>query len=208
MRMNRNRRKRRKSGFSLSETLIAILILLMVSAIVAGAIPTASNVYIKTVDAANAQLLLSTTITKLRDEFSTAKRVVSYSASTIEFFNEHGARKIVVVAKASSYPEGINGPGVWVYPENTDATSDATYGAPTYGSPYRLVSQQAATSDMYVSLEFTGVSDGVITIGSDQEGSTAKIQVKKENTGNSVLAEQKKFSVRITGEAAMPTTSS
>ena len=105
MRMNRNRRKRRKSGFTLSETLIAILILLMVSAIVAGAIPTASNVYIKTVDAANAQLLLSTTITKLRDEFSTAKRVVSYSASTIEFFNEHGARKIVVVAKASSYPE-------------------------------------------------------------------------------------------------------
>ncbi len=202
MRMNRNRRKRRKSGFTLSETLIAILILLMVSAIVAGAIPTASNVYIKTVDAANAQLLLSTTITKLRDEFSTAKRVVSYSASTIEFFNEHGARKIVVVAKASSYPEGINGPGVWVYPENTDTTSDATY-----GSPYRLVSQQAATSDMYVSLEFTGVSDGVITIGSDQEGSTAKIQVKKENTDNTVLAEQKKFSVRITGEAAMPTTS-
>lgn len=203
MRMNRNRRKRRKSGFTLSETLIAILILLMVSAIVAGAIPTASNVYIKTVDAANAQLLLSTTITKLRDELSTAKRVVSYSASTIEFYNEHGARKIVVVAKASSYPEGINGPGVWVYPENTDTTSDATY-----GSPYRLVSQQAATSDMYVSLEFTGVSDGVITIGSDQEGSTGRIQVKKENTGNSVLAEQKKFSVRITGEAAMPTTSS
>ena len=203
MRMNRNRRKRRKSGFTLSETLIAILILLMVSAIVAGAIPTASNVYIKTVDAANAQLLLSTTITKLRDELSTAKRVVSYSASSIEIYNEHGARKIVVVEKASSYPEGINSPGVWVYPENTDATSDATY-----GSPYRLVSQQAATSDMYVSLEFTGVSGGVITIGSDQEGSTAKIQVKKENTGNSVLAEQKKFSVRITGEAAMPTTSS
>lgn len=203
MRMNRNRRKRRKSGFSLSETLIAILILLMVSAIVAGAIPTASNVYIKTVDAANAQILLSTTITKLRDEFSTAKKVVSYSASSIEFYNEHGARKIVVVAKANTYPQGINGPGVWVYPENTDATSDATYGA-----PYRLVSQQAATSDMYVSLEFTGVSHGIITIGSDQEDSTAKIQVKKENTGNAVLAEQKKFSVRITGEAAMPTTSS
>ena len=59
-------------GFSLAETLIAILILLMVSAIVGAAIPTASRVYVDTVDAANAQVLLSTATTVLRDKLSTA----------------------------------------------------------------------------------------------------------------------------------------
>ncbi len=62
--------KKGKAGFSLAETLIAILILLMVSAIVAGAMPAAASAYQKTVDAANAQILLSTAMTVLRDELA------------------------------------------------------------------------------------------------------------------------------------------
>ena len=59
-------------GFTLAETLLAVLILLLVSVIVARGIPVASNVYEKTVLSANAQSLLSTTVSALRDELGTA----------------------------------------------------------------------------------------------------------------------------------------
>jgi hypothetical protein len=64
-----------RAGFSLAETLMAILILLMVSAIVGGAIPAASNAYTKTVDVANAELLLSTAMNMLRSELGTAQEI-------------------------------------------------------------------------------------------------------------------------------------
>ncbi len=78
------------SAFTLAETLITVLILLMVSAVVAGGIPAASNAYAKAVDAANAHVLLSTTVNALRSELSTAWNVesakdgngISYSSST------------------------------------------------------------------------------------------------------------------------------
>ena len=63
MKKIRNKLHNRK-GFSLAETLMAVLILLMVSAVVAAGIPMAREAYEKAVDAANAQTLLSTTITK------------------------------------------------------------------------------------------------------------------------------------------------
>ncbi len=69
------RKLNRTAGFTLAETLMAILILLMVSAVVAGGLPAAMNAYHKAVDAANAQLLLSTTVNALRDELSTAWNV-------------------------------------------------------------------------------------------------------------------------------------
>ena len=63
---------KKSAGFSLAETLITVLILLMVSAVVAGGVPAAANAYRKAVDAANAQVLLSTTVNALRSELSTA----------------------------------------------------------------------------------------------------------------------------------------
>ena len=59
-------------GFTLAETLLAVLILLMVSGIVAAGIPVAKKAYEKVVLAADAQLLLSTTVAELRDEIGTA----------------------------------------------------------------------------------------------------------------------------------------
>lgn len=63
---------KKRAGFTLAETLITVLILLMVSAVVAGGVPAAANAYGKAVDAANAQVLLSTTVNALRSELSTA----------------------------------------------------------------------------------------------------------------------------------------
>ena len=61
-----------QDAFTLAETLITVLILLMVSAVVAGGVPAAANAYRKAVDAANAHVLLSTTVNALRSELSTA----------------------------------------------------------------------------------------------------------------------------------------
>jgi len=58
-------------GFTLAETLLAVLILLLVSTIVATGIPAARNAYEKVVVASNAQAVLSTAATALRDELGT-----------------------------------------------------------------------------------------------------------------------------------------
>ena len=61
-----------KAGFSIAELLVAILILSMVSVVVAGGIPVARDAYNKITVAANAQVLLSTTLSSLRSELGTA----------------------------------------------------------------------------------------------------------------------------------------
>ena len=67
----KNMLKAQKSstGFSLGETLVAVAILVIITA---ASLPAAIHVYHNAVDAANAQVLLSTTVNALRDELSTA----------------------------------------------------------------------------------------------------------------------------------------
>lgn len=79
-----------RSGFTLAETLLAILIMLMVSSIVAAGIPVARNAYENVVLASNAEVLLSTTISTLRNELGTAKDVSAHD-QTITYFNEYHA---------------------------------------------------------------------------------------------------------------------
>jgi len=135
-----------RAGFSLAETLIAILILLMVSAIVAGAIPAASNVYAKTVDAANAQVLLSTVVTVLRDELSTASITKTESAA-IEYVGNDGYRKIV---GGTTDPKDIR---LYV------GTLIPATGEPNYSGYRSLISSEAKTKNLVVSfgsIEYTG----------------------------------------------------
>ncbi len=73
--MRKGNPQRRKAGFTIVEMLMTTLILLMVTAIVAAGIPTAVNAYKKVLDAANSQLLLSTTISRLEEELSTAVEI-------------------------------------------------------------------------------------------------------------------------------------
>lgn len=78
--------KKSASGFTLAETLICVLILLMVSAVVAAGIPSASNAYRKVVVASNAEVLLSTALTTLRNELGTAEdiNIVTVNSETSE----------------------------------------------------------------------------------------------------------------------------
>ncbi len=76
-----------KKGFTLAETLITVLILLLVSSIVAAGIPAAASAYTNAIDAANAQALLSTTINALRRELSTAWDVKQTEANKAISYN-------------------------------------------------------------------------------------------------------------------------
>ena len=74
--MRAKEKLRSQRGFTLAETLLAVLILLLVSVIVATGMPAAKNAYEKVVVASNAQALLSTAATSLRNELGTAWNVI------------------------------------------------------------------------------------------------------------------------------------
>ena len=75
-------------GFTLAETLLAVLILLLVSSIVATGMPAAVNAYNKVVLGANAKVMLSTAITALHDEIGTAWKVEPSSDNkSLTYFN-------------------------------------------------------------------------------------------------------------------------
>ena len=144
-----------KKGFTLAETLVAILILLMVTAIVAAGIPVAANAYEKVVLAGNAQTLLSTTMTRLRDELGTAtnitvtkdnndRYIIDYTGDTgrnsrIEFSSENG----------SENPIGI------YLTENAGATNSYKH---------LLVTEQAATKSLYATYGSVTYSNGILTV--------------------------------------------
>ena len=71
------KRIKNQSGFTLAETLLTVLILLLVSGIVATGMPAVQTAYEKIVISANAQAMLSTAITALRDNLGTAWNVKS-----------------------------------------------------------------------------------------------------------------------------------
>lgn len=75
------------NGFSIAELLVAILILLMVSSIVATGIPVAREAYQKVILASNADVLLSTTISTLRNELGTAQDVKVVGGTTITYYS-------------------------------------------------------------------------------------------------------------------------
>ena len=80
------------AGFTLAETLVAVVILVLISA---AALPAAMNAYRNAVDAANAQVLLSTTVNALRSELSTAWNV-SAEGTTITYQSADTGDKSVI----------------------------------------------------------------------------------------------------------------
>ncbi len=86
-------------GFTLAETLLAVLILLLVSGIVATGVPVARNVYYKTVLSANAQVMLSTAVTALRDELGTAWKVEILDENNIRYYSAETGWKSIMTLK-------------------------------------------------------------------------------------------------------------
>ena len=135
--------KKNRKDFTLAETLAAILILLMVTGIAAVGIPVAAEAYAKMVTSANAQVLLSTTMTRLRDELGTASGV-SCSGTVISFTTVEG--------RAASI--SIGDEGIQLLQQSGIAGRE--------DEPQRLVSKEAANKDLYTSYSAVTYSGGVL----------------------------------------------
>ena len=137
--------KRSKQGFTLAETLLAMLILLMVSGLMASGIPTAINIYHKIVDASNAQALISTTMTELRDKLAMAHDFENSSDTVLTYIGDNGRKhKLSFESNNGVYIEDITG----------DGKSDSRL----------LVSDPAASKNLYVSFDSIEYENGVVTI--------------------------------------------
>lgn len=154
--MKTNRRKRNMAGFSLAEMLAAVLILLLASAIVAAGMPMAREAYEKAVDAANAQTLLSTTVTMLRSELSRASDVVTAT----EAVGEGGAD---VAGVLQSFRSGRTCAKTTLSSSETgiQITDYAELVSPT---PRYLVTSEAATKTLHTQFSYITYNAGVFTV--------------------------------------------
>jgi len=185
------RKLNQQNGFSLAEMLVAVLILLMVSAVVAGGIPAASNAYSKAVDAANAQVLLSTAATALRDELGTAKNV-SVSGKTVRYYSadngnyselslgEKDGRSVIMLTSylGEKIKDSVSG-------TSSGSAADITLGGENTVQ-WELVSSAAITKKLGLTYDSVSFTDGMIAFN--------KLQVLKNSN---VVAELDKLEIRV-----------
>ena len=182
--MSMEERIRRKlhsnKAFTLAETLLAVLILLMVSAIVATGIPVARNAYEKVVLASNAEVLLSTTISTLRNELGTAMDVDIPGGTTDN--NVKSGTEITYYNSARGSSSKIS-----MASGGTDIQFQRYYSADG-SDPVNLISDKTATNDLHVT--YSGVEydqkTGIVTF--------SNLDVKRDST---VLASREELSIRV-----------
>ena len=179
------RKKLNKKGFTLAETLITVIILLLVSVIVATGIPSAKNAYERVVVSSNAQVLLSTAITALRDELGKASDV------------EVDEGKITYKSAATNATSTIS-----LKLSETEADGTATskkegivikeYAGKDSGNERRLVSKAASNENLYIVYDAANVEykNGVITI--------PKLKVMRD-TDDKVLTDETTLQIRVLG---------
>ena len=137
------KRMKNQSGFTLAETLMAVLILLLVSTIVATGIPVARNAYEKVILGANAQAMLSNAITNLRDELGTAWEVndekdASGGKTVISYFNANTGAKAKISLATTGYP-AIQIQDYIPLVDDLIHTTSTGGGNPVEGEAYHLV---------------------------------------------------------------------
>lgn len=167
------RKKNARGGFTLAETLMAVLILLMVSGVVAAGIPTAANALNKVVEASNAQLLLSTAMTKLRTELGSAADV-SASGTTVTYMTPEGSQSVLTSETG----------GIFLREYADLVTEGDTY-------KHLLVSDAAANRTLLVS--YTGVAKS----GSVIEFTNLNVYRQSDTSRSSPLVSAQTYQIRV-----------
>lgn len=178
-------------GFTLAETLLAVLILLLVSVIVANGIPAASKAYEKTVLAANAQSLMSTTVAALRDELGTAWKV-SVAGNEVTYYSADTGNRSVLKKGSNDaiiITEYISTDGL-----NTQTTS--------VGNERELTPSATLTQDLTITYDtvtytYDVTNDYGIVVFSD-------LQVTPKGKTEPIIAQMGSLTIRIAA-AAKPT---
>ena len=145
---------RARQGFSLAETLIALLIVLLVSIIVATGVPSAINAYHNAVAGSNAQVALSTVATALRDELGSATEVtVDGNGNMTAYLCGEGYWATITIGTNDKVP--------------MKKPADARLAAAENNKSWSLVpaAQLSATQgDLYSSYESIKYADNVFTV--------------------------------------------
>lgn len=144
-------------GFSLAETLLAVLILLLVSVVVATGMPAVTNAYNKVVLGANAKTMLSTAVTALHDEIGTAWQVEnSTDNKSIMYFNGSTGAKSMISSAAN---QSIKVRDYMSLNDDLIHSTDAIV-----GSEYDLVYGSSFKPEMYVTFNAISYANGIVTI--------------------------------------------
>lgn len=142
---------RKKAGFTLAETLLAMMLLLIASALLATGIPVAFNAYKKVTLTAEANVLISTTMTELRDKLAFSENISVDDSKKIITFTSNNGRDYSLKFDAT-----VNGLYVNDLTENDyNPESGGTY----ISDSHLLVSDEAAAKDLcvdYASVEKDG----------------------------------------------------
>lgn len=201
-------KRRGREGFTLAETLLAVLILLLVSVIVATGMPAATNAYNKVVLGANAKVMLSTAITALHDELGTAWHIEEIVDGLSYFSASTGAKTTIT----------LNDDGtIWIEEYvslDTDLIHDkkeATMQTEHKKKGHALVVDPI--SGMYITCEDDGIkwitydkATGIVTISGLKvcKGTgTEKMELARFAGEN---GEQKEFTIRVISKDMVETT--
>lgn len=150
------------------EMLLAMLILSMATSVILGGMPAAVNAYVKVVDYANAQVLLTTTMTRLRDELGTGRDVnpgddSKYSGEKqIEYINVYGNKLCV----HSVHDDGDDPEARGIYLEYTIPNPEEGEDdkPDTIIAKFPLVANGTAPKNLYADYGEVDYTGGVLTI--------------------------------------------
>ena len=171
-----------ESGFTLAETLMTVLIVLLTSSVIAAGIPAASNAYMKAVDAANAQVLLSTTVNALRSELSTAWGVETHDGNVEYYSSKTGAKTRLFL--------GNDNIMVLDYVQYGGSTGQTLPNSTEVIPAYELVSKKARDDKFTVTYSSPSVADGMVKF------EDVTVKDKAEN----VIASSGELSIRLLRE--------
>ena len=148
--MSANHKLKSRAGFTLAEALVTVLILLMVTAVVAAGIPAAKNAYEKVVRSANAEVLLSTSVSELRKNLVTAQSVDAENRELTFYSGDGEINKKI-------YPDLENN-GVLMVQEYIGFEKDVQE------VTRQLVTDAASTRDLYVTYEDVSCEGSLVTV--------------------------------------------
>lgn len=178
---------RRIAGFSLTEMLVTMFIMTLAATLMATGIPVAVDTYQKTVNAANAQLALSTTATVLRSEFGSSTQLDQKEDGTLYYRCSEGAWASI------SNPEGDASRGL-VKSFFAEADEDGEHAPISSDSgvqvSYPIVSNAAVTEPLHVSMD-------AIEKVADNRVEVRDLQVTDESNPPNVLASIDSFEILV-----------
>ena len=185
MEKKNNQKIHNRKGFTLAETLLAVLIQLMVSQIVATGIPVAKNAYEKVVLTSNAEVLLSTAVTALRNELGTAREIDIPDSQTITYLNSTRG-SMSKIGMETDPADSVQMIMLHRYA--------AVNGIGTDSGAERLISKEAATADLYVT--FAAVTSAPLSSDPDSTVVTfTDVSVRRKS--GSELTRRDKLSINV-----------